>query len=173
MNSDEKRCTSTFDLCFRDISETEAWMLTHILIQLLKSRERIHEIYKMLIANGSVQSSDYDDRPIDFALLGAVTNQGSYPAKILQWEGIKTDADLVKFVYEHDPHDKIYRCGQACISSIAAYMNLRGIIPEGNGMADVIGHFVTGIECNNILNIAEAKCARYWYKMRKEKSENV
>ena len=44
----ENRYESKFQLCLRDVSQTEAWELTYIIIQLLKDKGNIHEIYQML-----------------------------------------------------------------------------------------------------------------------------
>ena len=94
----ENRYESNFQLCLRDVSQTEAWELTYIIIQLLKDKGNIHEIYQML-TDGTILNRrvhvDPGDALIDFALLESLTRQGSYPGKILQREGIRTDAPVV------------------------------------------------------------------------------
>ena len=166
----ENRYESNFQLCLRDVSQTEAWELTYIIIQLLKDKGNIHEIYQML-TDGTILNRrvhvDPGDALIDFALLESLTRQGSYPGKILQREGIRTDAELVKFVYNHNPQDAIRLCGRQAIASIAAYMNIRGIIPEGSGMVDVVNHLTMNAR-GDILHSAELKCKIMKNKMREE-----
>ena len=149
-----------FELCLPGITQTEAWKMKHIIEQIQKDKTNMHKIYQMIAGDEST------DVLIDYDLMDHITHMGCYPGTVLQEQGIRTDAELVEFVYNHNPCEKLRLCGHSCVAAIAAYMNIQGLIPEGSGMSDVIDHLSTGYK-KNILRMAESKCRSILWEREK------
>lgn len=159
----EERYTSKFEICLRDVSKADAWMLTYIMVHMLKDPACIRDIYQML--TGDDTHNDVDaDRAIDFILLDSLSNGGRHPSKIIRLKGINTESELVNWIYTRDIGDldcKVYRLGMSALADIAAYMNIRNIIPKDSDMSDVISHFMKGAKAAEALRIANAKYRKY------------
>lgn len=159
----EERCESKFEICLRDISKDDAWMLTYIIVHMLKDQTCIRDIYQMLTGDDT-NNVEVTDRAIDFILLDSLSNGGGHVSKLLRYKGINTECELVKFVYNRsieNPGHKVFRLGISALADITVYMNIRNIIPKDSDMSDVISHFMWGAKASEALRIANAKYRKY------------
>ena len=164
--SKEKQCESKFE-CLRDVSKDDAWMLTYIIMYILKVPTAIRDIYQMLTGDDT-NNAAATDHAIDFILLDSLGN-GYHASNILRYEGIKTERELVKFVYTHDYSDGVFRLGPAALANIATYMNIRNIIPKDSDMSDVISHFMKGAKAEQTLDFANMKYRNYMEEHKNER----
>lgn len=158
----EERVESKFELCLRDVSKDEAWMLTYIIVHMLKDKSCIQDIYQMLTGDDT-NNVEVTDHAIDFILLDSLSNGGYHPSSILRHQGIKTENELLKFVYTDwfEPGYAVYRLGPSALADIAAYMKIRNIIPKNSDMSDVVSHFMKGAKAAQTLDFANIKYKKY------------
>ncbi|MBO4736460.1 MAG: hypothetical protein J5614_08730 [Paludibacteraceae bacterium] len=162
----EERCESKFEICFRDISKDDAWMLTYITVHMLKDPSCIRDIYQMLTGDDNNTEIVEDvDPAIDFILLDSL-GRGYHASSILRYEGVNTERELIKFVYTRGIEDlhfdhRVFGLGPSILADIAVYMNIRNIIPKGSDMSDVISHFMNGSKARETLRLANVKYKNY------------
>lgn len=154
----EERCVSKFEICLRDISKDDAWMLTYIIVHMLKDKTCIRDIYQMLTGDDT-NNVEVADRAIDFILLDRLSNCECHASSFLRDQGIKTESELLKFVYTRGfAHEYAMYCLRpSAIADIAAYMNIRNIIPKDSDMSDVVSHFMKGANAEEALRLAKRK----------------
>lgn len=159
----EERCESKFEICLRDISKDDAWMLTYIVVHMLKDQTCIRDIYQMLTSDNTTNNLEVADHAIDYILLDSLSYGGEHASRILRHQDVKTESELLKFVYTDwfEPGYAVYRLGPSALADIAAYMNIRNIIPNDSDMSDVISHFMTGAKAAKTLRLANAKYKNY------------
>ena len=156
---EEKRCESKFELCLKDISETDAWMLTYVMIHLLKEPKSIKRVYQMMLEepeDGEIEIH------IDFDFMDSIRSHGACKSStLLKARGVLTHSDLTEFVFNHDPDDKIYGIGVSGVASIIAYMIMKHIIDK-NRIIEAARHFVKGnSKIGEIYRMTCAKCSIY------------
>lgn len=158
---EEKRCESKFELCLKDISETDAWMLTYIMIHLLKEHKSIKKVYQMMLEEPGKEDGEIEI-PIDFDFMDNIRSHGECKASaLLKARGVLTHSDLTEFVFNHDPDDKIYGIGVSGVSSIIAYMIMKHIIDKKR-IIEAARHFVKrNSEIAEIYRMTCAKCSIY------------
>ena len=154
----EERVESKFELCLRDISKDEAWMLTYIVVHMLKDKTCIRDIYQMLTGDDT-DNPEVADQPIDFILLNRLGH--GFAARILRFAAVTTERDLVKYVYTRSYTSGVYRLGPSALADIAVYMNIRNLIPKDSNMSDVIYHFMTGAKAVESLRLANVRYRDY------------
>ena len=154
----EERYASKFEICLLDIFKDDAWMLTHIIAHILKDPTCIGDIYQML-AGDDTNNVEVIDHAIDFILLDRLSNGEYHASSFLRHQNIKTESELLKFVYTRSfAHQYAMYClGPSPIANIAAYMNIRNIIPKDSDMSDVVSQFMKGANAAKALRIANAK----------------
>ena len=137
----EKRCESKFELCLKDISETDAWMLTYVMIHLVKEPKSIKKVYQMMLEEPGNEAGE-TETPIDFDFMDSIRSHGACRSStLLKARGVLTHSDLTEFVFNHDPADKIYGIGVSGVSSIIAYMIMKHIIDKKR-IIETARHFV-------------------------------
>lgn len=157
----EERYESKFEICFRDISKDDAWMLTYITVHMLKDPACIRDIYQMLTGDeiNNTEIVEDVDPVIDFIFLDSL-GTAHYPAsRILRHKGVSTENALKKFVYTNC--HPVWMLGPSALSDIVAYMKIRNIIPEDSDMSDVISHFMEGSKARETLRLANVKYRNY------------
>ena len=166
----EKRCESKFEIeGLRDVSNDDAWMLTYIITYILKVPTAIRDIYQMLTGDDT-NNATITDHAIDFILLDSLGNgYGYHASKILRHEDIKTERELVEFVYKRDYGRGVFRLGPSALADIATYMNIRNIIPKDSSMSDVISHFMNGAKAEEALDFANTKYRNYMEDHKNER----
>ncbi len=166
----EERCESKFEICLRDLSKDDAWMMIYIIVHMLKDKTCIRDIYQMLTSDDT-NNVEVVDRAIDFILLDSLSNGGGHVYVYKRQEGINTECELVKFVYTRDIEDLkhgVFRLGSSALADITVYMNIRNIIPKDSNMSDVISHFMRGAKAAAALRIANAKYRNYMRNIKND-----
>lgn len=154
----EDRVESKIELCMRDISKDEAWMLTYIVVHMLKDKTCIRDIYQMLTGDDT-DNPEVADKDIDFILLESLGHGRT--AWILRLSAVTTEHDLVRFVYARSYASSVYRLGPSALADIAAYMKIRNLIPKDSDMSNVISHFMKGVKAAEALRLANVRYRNY------------
>lgn len=155
----EERVESKFELCLRDMSKDEAWMLTYIIVHMLKDKSCIRDIYQMLTGDDT-DNIEVVEQAIDFILLDSL-GYGHTASRILRYENVTTERGLVQYVYTRGYASGVHRLGPSALADIAAYMNIRNLIPKDRDMSDVICHFMAGVKGAEALRLANVRYRNY------------
>ena len=153
----EEICNSKFEIYLRDVCKDDEWMLVYIIAHILKDPSCVRDIYHMLRGDDT-NNVEVIDHEIDFILLDRLSNYECHASSFLRNQGIKTESELLKFVYTRNfAHECAYWLGPSAIAAIAAYMNIRNIIPKDSDMSDVVSQFMNGTNAEKALRLAKRK----------------